>query len=186
MKQVIDMKKFITLFLCLILVVGCGEKKNRNTNENNSGSNVVEEQSNTNSNSSSNVDTNSNSNPDEGKYTVHLYLFHLSTCEHCQAEKEWLKTIENDYPYLKIHQYEVKTDSAIYNKVVEALDIKTEYVPLTFIGDDYFTGFSTVVERKFIRTIKEMSTLDLCDIVGTAIQDGDVDACIRHNEQLRG
>ena len=182
MSMVIDMKKWILLFLCIILVVGCGEKENRNSN--NSSSNVE----NTNSNSS----TNSNSNEveptyeNEGKYTVQLYLFYLSTCDHCHAEREWLSTIEKDYPYLKIHQYEIKTDSAIYNKVVDALDIDSEYVPLTFIGDDYFTGFSTVTERKFIRTIKEMSTLDLCDMVGTAINDGDVKACVEQNKKLRG
>lgn len=169
-------KKIILLILCL-LVVGCNDKKREEKSNRNSAS--LETNSNSNySNSNSNVE-----DENIGKYTVHLYLFHSKTCEHCKEEIAWLNSIEKDYSYLKIHYYEASENHELYEKVKETMKIDSEYVPLTIIGEEWFIGFASSKERKFIRTINEYSKKDTCDVVGTIINGGDVNSCIEKNKR---
>ena len=192
------MRRYVTIFICLLFLVGCGKQKQSNSNRNisneSTNSNVVDTNTNTSSdtNSSSNSNTSSNTNenedPNVGKYVVHYYLFHLSTCPHCQEEIEWLQSIEKDYPYLQIHYYEVGStnpeNAELVTKVRDASKITGEnrdYVPLAIIGNEYYIGFADSKERKFIRTIKEQSTQKYCDIVDTILKDGDVEDCLKQN-----
>lgn len=171
------MKRLTILILCLLVLVGCDNKKREVSNTN------------TNTNTNSNIEnSNSNSYGDEndpavGTYTVHLYLFHSNTCEHCKEEIEWLKSIENDYSYLKIHYYEASENQKLYEKVKDIMKIDSPYVPLTIIGEDWYIGFASSKERKFIRTINEYSKEDFCDVVGTIINGGDVNACMEKNKR---
>ncbi len=170
------MKKAFVFLICIFLLVGCGEKEKPTSSSNSA------------DNSSSNQNTNSNPtevDPDVGKYDVDFYLFHLSYCEHCQEEMAWIESIKNDYPYLKIHTYEIDTSKEreeIYNKVREQMGITSDYVPLTIIGEDFYVGFSESKGRKFLRNVNERSKKDYCDVVGTILEDGDVQACIEHNK----
>lgn len=170
------MKKLTVLIICLLVLVGCNDKKKENQNTDlNTNSN-----SNLNSNTSSNTDDYNN---DIGKYTVHLYLFHSKTCEHCQEEIAWLKSIENDYPYLKIHYYEASENQKLYENVKSKMNIDSTYVPLTIIGNDWFIGFASSKERKFIRTINDYSKQEFCDVVGTIIDGGNVNSCMEKNKR---
>lgn len=157
-------------------MVGCNNNQpstsNRNEDSNNS----------TVSNSNLNTNTNSNSNNDVGKYTVHLYLFHSSTCDHCKEEIKWLNSIEGDYSYLKIHYYEASENSELYEKVKKAMGIESDYVPLTIIGNDYFIGYDSPKGRKFIRTVNEYSQTGFCDVVEAVKVGGDIDTCMNKNK----
>lgn len=174
------MKKTIILVLCLLVLVGCNEKKR----EEDSNQNSASLESNSNSNIQSNSNYSSNTEDENiGKYPVHLYLFHSKTCEHCQEEIAWLNSIEKEYSYLKIHYYEASENQEYYQKVKTAMNIDSDYVPLTIIGEDWFIGFASSKERKFIRTINEYSKKDTCDIVGTIISGGDVNSCKEKNKR---
>lgn len=166
------MKKLTIVMICLLLLVGCNSK--------------TREIKNTNSNSNSSTNSNSNTNDNDkdiGKYTVHLYLFHSNTCQHCQEEIAWLKSIEKDYSYLKIHYYESSENFQLYEKVKNMMNIDSPYVPLTIIGNDWFIGFASSKERKFIRTINDYSKQEFCDVVGTIIAGGDVNSCMEKNKR---
>ncbi len=170
------MKKILVVILISTLLVGCSsEKKIDSTNRNTS--------SNTNTNVDSNTNTNTNSNSNEGKYVVNFYLFHSETCSHCQSEIRWLNSIEKDYPYLKVHYYEASKNVELYEKVKSELDISSDSVPLTIIGNDYYVGFSDAKGRKFLRIIKEESTKDRCDVVDAIINNKNVTECIEHNKR---
>lgn len=170
------MKKLTILLICLFLIVGCST--NNETEMDSSNSNVDIE------NTSTSSSDNETSEEEYGEYTVQLYLFHSNSCSHCQEEVAWLQSIEDEYPYLEIHYYEVSENTEIYTKVKEALGVSSNSVPFTIIGNEYFIGFSSTKERKFIRTIKEMSQKNLCDVVDTAINGGDVSSCIAQNEGI--
>ena len=190
------MKKWILVIICTLLLVGCGGKSensnsNSNQNTNTDTNNNTNTNTDTNTSSNSNItNTNSNENedPNVGKYTVEFYIFHSSTCSVCQSEIAWLKSIEGDYPYLNIHYYEVSDskNAELANKVKDALGVSEEdynYVPFTVMGNDYFIGWDTSRERKFIRMIKENSTIKLCDVVKTIQNGGNVAACMKQNEE---
>ncbi len=176
------MKRIIAFVLCLFLVVGCNSNEKRVESNSNNDESWNSNTNNTFSNSNSNNIEEDEEDEDVGKYTVHLYLFHSSTCEHCKEEIAWLNSIDGQYPYLQIHTYEASQNKELYEKVKSAMKIESEYVPLTIIVEDYFVGFASSKEKKFIRTIKEYSKKDYCDVVGTVINGGDVKACIEKNK----
>lgn len=157
-------------------MVGCNSNQPSNSNSNN------DEVSNSNTTSNSNNNGDSNEDNELGKYTVHLYLFHSSSCDHCKEEIKWLNSIEEDYSYLKVHYYEAAENSELYEKVKKAMGIESNYVPLTIIGNDYFIGYDSPKGRKFIRTINEYSQTGFCDVVGTVINGGDANSCMNKNK----
>jgi glutaredoxin len=75
---------------------------------------------------------------------VDLYFFEANGCPHCKAEKEFLKTLQDKYPRLQIHEYEVtssRENVELLKKVGERLSVNISGVPFTVIGDHYFTGY---------------------------------------------
>ncbi len=75
-----------------------------------------------------------------------IYVFYGDGCPHCKAEKEFLPTITEKYPDIKIKLLEVwknETNRELFMKVSEKYGIKNLGVPLTFIGEEYVVGFSS-------------------------------------------
>lgn len=168
------MKKILIVVFILLLLLGCSNNTNDNKKD--------DEINNVNSTNENNSD---NSNDiDDGTYIVNFYLFHSNSCSHCQEEKAWLKSIEKQYSYLKIHYYEVSENEALYIKVKEVFNITSNGVPLTIIGNDYYLGFSETKERKFIRIIEDTSTKEYCDVIDSIIKNKDYISCMKANEQL--
>lgn len=97
------------------------------------------------------------------KDKINIYLFHGYNCPHCKAEKEWLKTIKEDYKdYVNIYYFEVWKDSnnlKLMNKVKDRMNIKEEGVPLTIIGDKYFIGFSDITSPNMENAILKYANL---------------------------
>ena len=74
---------------------------------------------------------------------VDLYLFYSKSCPHCRAERLFLSSIKDDYPELRIHEYDIsdRENAILLNKMCEAYNTKPLGVPMTFIGDRYIIGF---------------------------------------------
>lgn len=73
---------------------------------------------------------------------VNLYLFYSTTCPHCANERQFLDIIEDEYPYLTIHEYETGKNRQLFKKIADELEIERfGYVPTTFIGNDYLVGY---------------------------------------------
>ncbi len=87
---------------------------------------------------------------------VTIYLFYMDGCSHCAAEKEFLKDLKSNYPDLNIVYYEVHEYEKQYYKAQEVFDFSTHGVPLTIIGDEYYSGFVTggSVEKNIREQIK--------------------------------
>lgn len=95
---------------------------------------------------------------------INLYLFHGSECPHCEEERKFLKSIEEEYEdYLNIHYFEVwhsEDNLKLMNKVIEKLEITQKGVPLTIIGEDYFVGYSKTTGSRIENKIKEYALLE--------------------------
>ncbi len=75
---------------------------------------------------------------------VDLYLFWGDGCPHCAKEEIFLKSIESKYPDLRMQKFEVwdhQKNANLMGQVAKALGAKAGSVPLTIIGDQFFSGF---------------------------------------------
>ena len=107
------------------------------------------------------------------KNSVNIYFFHSSTCSHCKAENNFLKSIEKQYDNVNVYRYEVheeKNQEKI--KVLEdSYQIHLESVPVTVIGDTIFYGFSEEKNKsEFIRAISYYSSYGYPDKLGHLFQ----------------
>ena len=92
---------------------------------------------------------------------IRLYLFHQNGCPHCEAEIEFLESIEDNYPRLEIIKYEVSENAmnySLYNKVMKKTIIYENGVPFTMIGTDYYVGFdeNTGSDEEIIKSIEKI------------------------------
>ncbi len=66
-------------------------------------------------------------------------------CPHCETQKPFLEDWATKYPEIEIRSYETWYDTAnaaLFNEVADAYGFKATGVPVTFIGDKYWIGFS--------------------------------------------
>lgn len=73
-----------------------------------------------------------------------LYLFWGDGCPHCTKQEVFLKSIESKYPDLRMQKFEVwkhPANARLMGEVAQSLKASVSGVPLTIIGDQYFTGF---------------------------------------------
>lgn len=75
---------------------------------------------------------------------VNIYFFWGDGCPHCAKEKTFLKFLENKYPQIELHSYEVWKNSDNRQLLVELgkkLNVNISGVPFTVVGEHYFTGW---------------------------------------------
>ena len=92
---------------------------------------------------------------EEGK--INLYLFYSNSCPHCKKEKEFLKTIEEKYPDVRIYMFEVSKsseNSALMKSVKTLMGENESGVPFTVIGGEAFLGYNEFVGNKLEKTIQ--------------------------------
>lgn len=120
---------------------------------------------------------------------IRLYLFHQNGCPHCEAELEFLESIEDDYPRLEIVKYEVSSNQmnySLYNKVMKKTRIYENGVPFTMIGTDYFVGFDeeTGTDKEIKKSIEKfLKGNNYKDIISMVKNDEDLSG-IKYNTDL--
>ena len=89
---------------------------------------------------------------------INLYLFRGEGCPHCREEEKWLEKIKEEYKdYLNIYDYEVwynKENQEKYGKAAEILNINTNSIPFTIIGEKTFIGYSDAIRSNIESAIK--------------------------------
>lgn len=77
--------------------------------------------------------------------TMKIYFFWGNGCPHCAHEKEFLALINKRYPHITIESYEVWQNPAnarFFSQMTKSAGIKSTGVPVTFIGQKVFVGYS--------------------------------------------
>jgi MFS family permease/glutaredoxin len=75
---------------------------------------------------------------------VNVYFFWGNGCPHCEEEKKFLNKMEDKYPQLKVHQFEVWGSSQNRNLMFEfgeKLNVNVRGVPFTVIGEHHIIGW---------------------------------------------
>ena len=90
---------------------------------------------------------------------INLYLFRGEGCPHCKKEEEWLQEIKKKYKdYLNVYDFEVwysKINQQKYMDAAERMEINTDSIPFTIIGEKTFVGFSDTIKYNIEKAIKE-------------------------------
>jgi cytochrome c biogenesis protein CcdA/glutaredoxin len=79
--------------------------------------------------------------------TVEVNFFYSATCPHCQNEKEFLQSLQKEYSWINLKQYEVVSNKENQKTLVEFYkkynvpEQQWGTVPVTFTPSKYFIGF---------------------------------------------
>lgn len=76
---------------------------------------------------------------------VIVYFFWGDGCPHCEEAKPALQALAQRYPNLEIRAYEVwyqPENQTLYAGMAAAFGFEARYVPLIFVGEQYWEGFS--------------------------------------------
>lgn len=74
-----------------------------------------------------------------GNNPINLYFFWGQGCPHCEKEKPFLDKMEQKYPQLQIHRYEVWNNADNRQLMIEfgkKLNANVSGVPFTVIGEN--------------------------------------------------
>ncbi len=87
-----------------------------------------------------------------------LYFFWGDGCPHCKVEKTFLNEMKKRHPYLEIRDYEVwysKKNAALLTKMAEMYSLQASGVPVTFVGEKAFVGFSDQSKKDIAEAIED-------------------------------
>lgn len=108
---------------------------------------------------------------------VNLYLFYGDGCPHCAKEKEFLSDLQKTYKNLEITTYEVWYDednSKLLDKVKNAFNNDSKYVPFTVIGTKVYIGYNDNIASQIESAVAYYSENKARDVVYEVINDIEV------------
>lgn len=89
---------------------------------------------------------------------VAVYLFWGDGCPHCADQRVAMVNWVSTYPDIEIKTYETwknSNNAAILEDLAQAYGTNVEGVPMTFIGNKYWVGYSAGMESEMINKIKQ-------------------------------
>lgn len=93
------------------------------------------------------------------KEKLDVYFFHAPGCPYCAKEKNFLDEIEKEYSEINVERYSIANpeNHDLLKRLVEEHDAGRFLgsVPMTFIEDDFFLGFSESIGNDIEESIKK-------------------------------
>lgn len=100
---------------------------------------------------------------------VEIYLFYGNECSYCHSEIKYLDIVKKQYgENIKIHKYEVwhnKKNALLMQNIKSKLNIESDGVPFTVIGDEGIIGFNEQRSVKISKMIDENLVLQTPNLV---------------------
>ena len=93
-----------------------------------------------------------------GHEPLTIYFFWGRGCPYCEQQKIFLDEIKEKYPQINIESYEVwynRDNAEIMQEMAERFGITATGVPITFIGEDYWIGFSQAIANDMREVIED-------------------------------
>lgn len=103
---------------------------------------------------------------EHAKKKVIIYFFWGNGCPHCEEERQFLDELRRVYPSLEIRDYEVwhnKKNAGLMSAMLQAQGVKSSGVPVTFVGDKMFSGFTEKIRLSLGKTIEKCSLVPCGD-----------------------
>ncbi len=98
--------------------------------------------------------------------TIHLYMFYGQGCSHCERLHSFLAEIQDEYPTLNIHEYEIYSDQEnreLFQSMADSFDTEIKGVPTVFIDDKVIAGFSSALGKSIETEIQRCLLVDCGD-----------------------
>jgi thiol-disulfide isomerase/thioredoxin len=95
-----------------------------------------------------------------------VYFFWGKGCPHCEEEKIFLNEMKKKYLSMKIIDYEVwynKQNALYLSKMAGSYNLKTSGVPVTFVGENAFVGFSKQSKEEIAESIRKCLSFQCID-----------------------
>ena len=89
---------------------------------------------------------------------VTIYFFEGRGCQFCEKEKVFLEQVNSKYKGLQIKQYEVwhnRQNAMLMSEMLNTFGLKPQGVPVTFIGEKVFIGFSEQIKSEMQDAIQK-------------------------------
>jgi glutaredoxin len=92
---------------------------------------------------------------------IEINFFYSAVCPHCAEEKEFLDSLEEEYPEIVVNRYEVlylsENQEVLKNfyKEYQVPERERGYVPVTFLSEEYFIGFSQQISDNIKNCLEE-------------------------------
>ena len=96
----------------------------------------------------------------QAQQKVVITLFWGNGCAHCAAERPFLASLQKKYPNLEVRTYELwyeESNLPIMQKMAAAYGFEASGVPITFIGDKNWIGYSEGLGVEFEEAVKACS-----------------------------
>jgi len=105
---------------------------------------------------------------------VNLYIFYSNSCPHCAKEEQFLKNIQPNHTYLKIHPIEISNQEnyKLYSFILQKiLKLDKGGVPLTIVGNSSLQGYQDdqTTGAQIVKLINQFHQQGDPDIVGQII-----------------
>ncbi|MDD3129841.1 MAG: hypothetical protein PHF05_06550 [Candidatus Izemoplasmatales bacterium] len=104
---------------------------------------------------------------------VNIYLFHDPVCLHCQAEEEFLKSIEDEYN-INVTKINVYDNEDLFSDVKAVFKEEDALTPYTVIGGVSLRGFNDQTKQDIINLIERYLEEDEVDVVQKVINNQEV------------
>src|SRR3989344_6649591 len=108
---------------------------------------------------------------------INIYFFWGEGCPHCEKEKPFLETLEEKYPEVKVHDFEVWRSAENRDLLIEAgkkLGTDVSGVPFTVIGDKYTIGYynDATTGREIENAVKYCLANECADLIAQKDNQG--------------
>ncbi len=94
---------------------------------------------------------------DEIKGEVTIYYFWGEGCPVCEEKEPFIQQLK-EHENIKVEKHELPGKPGLYEDIAEAYglqEMEMGAVPATFIGEEYWVGYSEDIHREEIRKIEE-------------------------------
>lgn len=105
---------------------------------------------------------------------VNIYIFHSESCHHCLNAMKYLTELDENRDDITLFEYEISKDTNAYNRVLfdkamDAMEIKINTIPFIIIGNNYYVGFDESSKETFDKAINYYKKHNYRDITGVAL-----------------
>ncbi len=104
--------------------------------------------------------------PGDGLHGVNVYYFWGDGCPVCAQQRVFLDWLVENYPEVEVHDFEVYYEipnRELLEALSEAFGEPVRAVPVTFIGEQAWIGFSQTIATQMLASIERYLTYEAPD-----------------------
>jgi hypothetical protein len=111
----------------------------------------------------------------ESADTVPVFLFWGEGCAHCDEERQFFAELRRNESRLQVREYEVlknRKNLELLTQMMKSSGKGASGVPVTFIGNRLFVGFSSHIRDMMVKTINECKSVPCGQPAGFPVNQG--------------